>query len=264
MPSSFTKIVFERRHHSREGITFREESVMDTFVITAGKMLLGEEADIVLLTSFEALNNDIDEIDLDILLERCKHGTWETAAKIAQAVVVRTYGADGWPRLLTHKKIFTDEFRGTPYFLAGLALGSFMAADWLDHNCPIRSSFSDAFPQIICDFVTCQTEAAKLTNNIITTDYEKEIGKAIKQYVRPTSKNEWLIPHRLIEMARIFKFVRETMEGKNLSLFPLGTLIMDQLFYGMVGSISTLGRTVAMDYLLNENIDRIAGKVRAK
>ena len=247
--------------HSREGINLREEEEMDTFVREAGRILLGEKSEVELLASFVEMNKKIDDMESGILMELCKKSSWQVSAKIAQAVVVRTYGADHWPRLVLEVE------EGAPYFWAGLLLGSFKAATWLDENCSIRTCFSDYFPRIICRFIICQNETAKNTG-AVTSDkkYLSELSTAIKKWSGGGSQSWCGKGNRLADVGKIFISVQAVMEevlfGK---LSPLGEEILNQLCYAAFNSVSVEGRSIAMEYLLGgEHSGRLAERLAKK
>lgn len=235
---------------------------MDTFVKETGKILLSENPEELLLASFVELNKKIDDIEPEILMEYCKKSpSWQISAKIAQAVVVRTYGADRWPRLIM-------EVEGnTPYFWAGLLLGSFEAASWLDQNYPIRTCFSDDFPRIVCRFVVSQSETAKNTGAVASDKkYLPKLSTAIKKWAGGGPQYWCNKGNRLADIGKIFVSIQtiteEILFGK---LTPLGNEVLDQLSYAAFNLVSAEGRSIAMEYLLGgEHTGRLAERLAKK
>ena len=190
-----------------------------------------------LLDSLVELRKEIDEIDFEYILNRSQNEEWEVAAKISQAVVVRTYGGDAWSKLI-RKEIFTSKFGATPFFLAGLVLGSFRAAIWLDENCPTRTSFSDRFPRIIEEFIICQTEVTKITGATISNPkYASELSTLVKKWAGgnpdKSAPASWCSQGiRLGERGNIFVHVQATIEDAMFGkLSPIGQEVLNQLNY---------------------------------
>ena len=234
---------------------------MDIFVREAGKVLLGEKSEAELLASFVELNKDIDEIESETLMTYCRSSSWQVSAKISQAVVIRTFGADSWRRLVSEVE------EGTPYFWAGLLLGSFKAATWLDENCLIRTCFSDDFPRIICHFIVCQSETAKNTGAIASDKkYLLELSTAIKKWSNGGSQVWCNKGNRLADIGKIFISVQAIMEDALFGkLSPLGQETLNQLCYAAFNSVSVEGRSIAMEYLLGgEHTGRLAERLAKK
>ncbi len=228
---------------------------MDALLVRASEILFSNGMkDKVLLRVLDILRDD--DPDLKEILQLSIKVNSNLSATISHAVSIRFGGEDKW--LSTISDFTLDEIKPS-FALIGIVLGIFKAVNWYDEEWGKRTSFCEFLPHTIYQFIMCQSASAKNTGIALGQDDKEGFSTSIKKYVR-ADKTSWQESDRLVHIARILKKVKESCDSQNLTpddLSPLGTLILDQLLYGIFGNVSIFGRFTGMEHVMNGNYPRI-------